>query len=173
MAPDVSFHLTNDSFDRFADLLRPHGITVRDTGKSTSENLERGSMESESYMGFLSFGGFEFHYHRHKSLSAENDLTRSILRDNQNLVVNPNVQVFTTYFDVTITDHEPKVLEQLFVLLERAFPQPPRPPRSLPRPRPWTMARIRSRVGCLLLALLFFAMCFFPALGIRSFFHAL
>ena len=164
MAPDVSFHLTNDAYDRFAELLLPYGITVRDTWRNTSENLERGAMESDSYMGFLHFGGFEFRYHRHKSIGADNDFTRAIPRDN------PNVQVFTTYFDVTWMDHDPKVFAQLEALLTTAFTQPKRPTRILPRPHPATRARILKRFGCLLVVLIFSAVCFFAVYGIRAFF---
>ena len=165
MAPDVSFHLTNEAFDRFAELLQPHGITVRDAWRDTGENLERGSIESDERRGLLCFGGFEFSYFRHKSFSDDNELMPAGFR------YNPNVQVFKTYFSVTITGHEPKVLEQLFLVLERAFPQPERALPSLPRPRPWTFARVRSKIGCFLILFAICAICFFLFLGVRTYFH--
>jgi len=166
MSPDISFHLTNDAYDHFAELLHPHGITVRDVSHSTGENLEQGRPVSESHAGFLNYNGFDFSYRRRKSIAPVDSLMQFIPRDN------PNVQVFTTYLNVTCADFTNiDILEELFDRIELAFPQPKRPKRLIPPQRPWTKARIRSRVGCLILLLFFFLSCFFITYGIRAFFR--
>jgi hypothetical protein len=164
MGPNVSFHLTHEEFDHFAERLLARDIIVRETWRSAEENLERGRKESEIYTGFLNFRGIEFSYNRRKSFSEGEEVVPGIPRRN------PNLRVFTTYFDVTIIDHEPEEVGQLFVQLEYAFPQPedwtssPLPPVL---PRPWTPARILSKLGCLLLFAGFLGVCYVLILGVR------
>ena len=165
MSPYISFHLTHDSFDRFAELLRPHGIVVRDTWHDSAEDLEASAPSMESYTGFLSFRDAEFSYNRHKSFPGSSIAPFLPPRSH-------NVEVYSTYLSVDITGHDADSLEQLFQAITAAFPQPERPKRLPFQPRPWTVRRLGKRAGCILAIAIFALICFFAAYGIRMFLFA-
>ena len=159
MSPTISYHLSNVGYDRFAESLLPYGVTVRDTRRYTSENLELGLLDSDSCTGFLRFREFEFRYHRHKSAN----LTAAPSPDT------PHIRVYTTYFDVDWTDNDWNIFEELEDVLTTAFPQPKRLERVF-KPLPPVKARIKERLGCLLGIVLFSTVCFFIIYGFCTFF---
>ena len=167
MAPDVKFPLSHDAYDRFAELLAQHGISVHDTARDTTENLTSGTVSIESCSGTLTHRGHEFAYRRQKSF-PDASLPWHLMP-----TVSPSVRVFRDgCLSIVVTDNDADAMEQLFVVLEQLFPDPPRQQQQLQPLSPWTRIRLFQRMGCLILLGLFGAFCFFAFYGIRTIFWA-
>ena len=164
MAPDVTFHLSHDAYDQFAELLAPHAITVRDTAHDVHENLKTHSVAIESRSGFLTHQGREFVYRRQKSFPDSSFPWHLMPQESA------SVRVFREgSLSVTIGDHDSAALERLFAVLELVFPDPPRPQPSPQTVRSWTRFRLFKRLGCSIVLILFAVFCFFAFYGIRAF----
>lgn len=164
MAPDAQFHLSHDAFDRFVELLAPHGITVRDIASDVHENLETQAVSIESRSGFLIHHGREFAYRRQKTFPDPSFPLHLIPTEGR------SVRVFRDgSLSVAVADQTGEALDQLFAILELVFPDPPRPQPAAEVVRTWTRFRLLKRLGCLLLLFLFAAFCFFAFYGILAF----
>lgn len=167
VTPDVTIELKDQSYDRFAEILRPHGIVVRDLERITTTSLVRGGTERESHFGFLEWAGHAFRYHCQKTLLTRDGPAGADSREHGGR------DAPTAEATITLEDHDAEVGAQLLELLEKAFPGPPPTGAPAPPAQPWTVSRIATRLGCILLLIAFFAVCFFACYGFRSFLHAL
>lgn len=167
MTYDAKFHLSHDAYDRFKELLAPFGVTVRDTTRHTTEDLETGSVSGESRSGFFLHGGQEFAYERQKTIPSA-DFPWHLLPGE-----NPSVRVFRDgILSLPVTGDNLDAMEKVFDILEQIFPDPPRQQQQSRRVKAWTSTRLFPRIGCFIFLGLFAAFCFFAAYGIRAIFYA-
>jgi hypothetical protein len=126
MAPDIQYHLSHDAYDRFTELLAPHGITVRDTAPNPAENLENDDDDDddsvESRSGVLIHRGYEFSYSRQKNLP--DDFWHFLSW----MMANSSARVFRDgHLSVTVLNRPMTEWEPLADILNQLFPDPPRP----------------------------------------------
>jgi len=158
------FHLSDEQYDRFAELLGPCGITVRDRWRETREDLEKGKMEYEDCGGYLLMEKSMFGYTRRRYYNVKESIPAEFpVRG----------EFFDTGFSVNIGSQSPDNLAELFRLLDHVFPAGRPQPRVDWKPRPWTIRRIKVKLGCVLVSLIFIAICVLLLLGVRSLFQIL
>jgi hypothetical protein len=142
MAPDLHFELTQDSYVAFEEQLASFQIVVRNTGRQTTEDLERNRVVMATISGVMTFHGNQFHFHRQMDRCG-------------------------CHLSILLEDHDAASLIALVDVLEEVFPQCTR--ICVPRPRPWTVRRLSQCLGCIFAIAVFGTVCFLCALGFKTF----
>lgn len=146
MSPDVDFTLTEDNCKSYEQSLAGQGIKVCPKSRETAEDLEKGGISYVSTGGILVFREREYIYHIFQNAKGHR-LT---------------VDAFT---------HDLEAGEALVAAIKCVYPQREHklPDRPIPT-RKLDKSRIVNAAGCIVMLLLFGAMCFFAAYGIWNFF---
>jgi hypothetical protein len=142
MLPELHFQLTPEAYAAFEARLAPLGITIRDTGRQTIEDLENDRIEMAMVSGDMVFPGSTFHFRRHTDRCGGHQLS------------------------VLLDDHDVASLSTLTDVLEQAFPQPK--VRHARTPRPWTIRRMSQCFGCAVALACFGVICFLGTLGLMA-----
>ena len=146
MPPDVDFKLSEEAFRNYEALLAEQGIVARPTARDTVEDLKEHKISFFSISGMLQFEGREFRY-------------------------NVQQDQFGYRLDVHAFDHGRDPGKAIVAAIEKVFPQSERGILTQPRPKEETSKfRVFTTLGCLGFIILFGALCFFAAIGLRSFF---
>jgi len=146
MPPDVDFKLSEEAFRNYEALLAEQGIVACPKARDTVEDLNEHKISFFSISGMLQFEGREFRYNVQQDQSGYR-------------------------LDVHAFDHGRDPGKAIVAAIERVFPQPKRGILTQPRPKEETSKfRVFTTLGCLGFIILFGALCFFAAIGLRSFF---